>query len=514
MLHHEAEGTEVKDKDSKVWGFFYRGAGGRFTEDPAPEMAAMQDETVPLKGIHAFDKAHVIMLIEQGLVTKEDGAAMLQAFLAMEAEGSEAVRHRIGGAGHSGEALLIQKLGMEIGGRLHLGRSSGDLLAVTIRIEERDRILDILRGISILNKTLLGLAENHATTIMPTYTHLQQAQASTLGHYLLSWVHAFSRDSARLQETYRRTNASPAGAAIGTGSPFPINRERVAGLLGFDSVLQNTRDAIFGYDHHLELFSSLAILDSSLARFCSDLYIWSSFEFGMVELHDRFCGTSSINACKKNPQALEQIQGLSALAVGALSTAFAIDRIPSEAWEIEWRVWSQQLWPLMRKTIQALTLMNRVLEGTEFKTGRMADLADAGWITSSDLASALVKERGLPWRIAHQIVAQLVRICIERGITSRRITTGLLDEVAESRTGKRLSLPQDVIDRACNPMECVSLRRLTGGPAPDELARQIEQCWRTVEAQERAVETARAALAGADARLVEAVRAFSVPPGT
>ncbi len=501
----------MDDNDSKQWGYFYRGAGARFTEDPAPEMTAMQEDSVPLKGIHAFDKAHVIMLIEQGLVTKADGVTMLQAFREMDAEGYESVRRRVGGAGHSGEAYLILKLGMEIGGRLHLGRSSGDLLAVTIRIEERDRILDILEGIRLLNATLLGLAERHKTTVMPTYTHFQQAQASTLSHYLLAWVHAFSRDAARLQEAYRRTNASPAGAAIGTGSPFPINRERVAGLLGFDSVLQNTWDAIFGYDHHLELFSHLAILDSNLARFCSDLYVWSSLEFGMVELNDRFCGTSSINACKKNPQALEQIQGLSALAVGALSTAFAIDRMPSEAWEIEWRVWSQQLWPLLRKTLQALTLMSRVLESMEFKTERMAELASVGWITSSDLASALVKERGLPWRIAHQIVARLVRTCIERGISSRGITSELLDDMAERRTGKRLSLPQGVIDRACDPMECVIMRQLTGGPAPDELARQMEHCRQMVESQERAVKAARGALERAEARLAEALKALSAP---
>jgi argininosuccinate lyase len=474
-------------------------------------MSAMQDETVPLKGIHAFDKAHVVMLLEQGLIPREDGRLILRALQEMDQEGYETVRRMVGGAGHSGEAYLIQKLGMEIGGQLHLGRSSGDLLAVTIRIEERDCILDMLGGISLLNKTLLELAENHTTTVMPTYTHLQQAQPGTLAHYLLSWVYAFGRDFARLQEVYKRTNASPAGAAIGTGSPFPIDREWVASLLGFDSVLQNTRDAIFGYDHHLELFSSVAILDSSLARLCSDLYLWSSLEFDIAELKDRFCGTSSINASKKNPQALEQIQGLSAFAIGALNTAFAIDRIPSEAWEIEWRTWSQQLWPLLRKTIQALTLIRMVLESMEFKPGRMAKLANAGWITSADLASALVREKALPWRIAHQIVAQLIRTCVERGVRSQEITSELLDEIAEGRTGKKLSLPQAVIERACNPLECVSMRQLIGGPAPEEVARQIRQCRRTTDEHMNALGVARDSLAKAEARLAEAAKALSGP---
>jgi argininosuccinate lyase len=501
----------VENKDSKVWGYFYRGAGARFTEDPAREMSAMQDETVPLKGLHAFDRAHVVMLLEQGLIPREDGRLILRALHEMDEEGYEAVRRRVGGAGHSGEAYLIQKLGMEIGGQLHLGRSSGDLLAVTIRIEERDRILDMLEGISLLNKSLLELAGSHTTTVMPTYTHLQQAQPGSLAHYLVSWAYAFGRDFARLQGAYRRTNASPAGAAIGTGSPFSIDRERVASLLGFDSVLQNTRDAIFGFDHHLELFSSVAILDSNLARLCSDLYLWSSHEFDMAEPKDRFCGTSSINAGKKNPQALEQIQGLAALAIGALNTAFAIDRIPSEAWEIEWRTWSQQLWPLLRKTVQALTLLRMVLESTEFKTSRMAELANVGWITSADLASALVREQALPWRIAHQVVAQLVRTCVERGIHSREITSGLVDEIAEARTGKKLSMPQAAIDQACNPLECVKMRQLIGGPAPEEMARQIGQCRRTADEQKNAVKAARDSLTKAEARLAEAVEALAGP---
>ena len=504
----------METKDSGVWGYFYRGAGGRFTEDPAPEMTAMQDEGVPLKGIHAFDKAHVVMLIEQGLISRRDGAAILGAFQQMDEEGYEAVRRRIGGAGHSGEAYLIQKLGMETGGQLHLGRSSSDLLAVTIRIEERDRILEILEGIPLLVQTLLALAENHKTTILPTYTHFQQAQASSLAHYFLSWVSVFLRDVARFQAVYRRTNASPAGAAIGTGSPFPIDRERVASLLGFDTVLPNTWDAIFGYDQHLELFSTLAILDANLARLCSDLYIWSSFEFGLVELKDRYCGTSSINAGKKNPQALEQILGLSALATGALNTAFAIDRLPATAWEIEWRVWSQQLWPILRKTVQALTLMRRVMESADFKTDRMAALAGTGWIISSDLASALVREKGLPWRIAHQAVAQLVRVCIERGIGPKQITSALLDEVMEDRTGRKLVLPQEVIDQACSPLACVMARRLTGGPAPEAVAGEIGACRQAIGAEERAVAATRESLARAESRLAEAVQLASTPHNT
>jgi argininosuccinate lyase len=477
-------------------------------EDPAPEMTAMRDEFVPLKGIHAFDKAHTVMLIEQGIISREVGAKILRALGEMEGEGFESVRGRTGGGGHSGEAYLIEKLGMEIGGQLHIGRSSADLIGVAIRMEERDCILDILDGISALQQTLLQLAGVHLETILPAYTHFQQAQPITFAHYLLSWVHSCGRDSERFLELYRRINACPAGAAIVSGSTFPINRERVAELLGFGTVLQNTRDAIFGFDSHLELFSKLAILNNSLARLCSDLYIWCSSEFAMVELKDRFCGTSSVNPHKKNPQGLEQIFNLSASATGAMNTAFAVDRMPSDAWEIQWRVWSQELWPLLKKTVQGLALVNSMLSTLEIRTERMRELAKSGWICASDLAALLVTVEKVPWRTAHQMVGQLVRNYVELGKGAMGITSEALNEIARAQIGRAVSLSQEMIDRALNPLECVKARRLVGGPAPEEVKRQIKESLESSREQDTRIKVMRGALKTADHKLFEAIQSF------
>ena len=500
-----------KKPNKNVWGYFYRSAGGRFTEEPAPEMVAMRDETIPIKGIHLFDKAHVVMLVEQGIIQSDDGARILRALSDIDDTYEEA-RQEIGGGGHSGEAYLIDKLGREIGGQLHVGRSSADLIAVAVRIEQRDWILKIMSGITALNQTLLELARQHCETILPAYTHFHQAQQITFAHYLVSWVFEYERDFARLFETFGRTNASPAGAAIVSGSPFPINRERVAELLGFDSTIQNTRDAIFGYDHHLELFSALAILTNGLARFCSDLYIWSSLEFDMVELKDRFCGTSSINPHKKNPQALEQILSLASLATGKMSTAFAVDRMPSESWEIQWRVWSQELWPLMTQTAQALTLLKNVVESLELKKKRMLELTQTGWSTAADLAAALVKEKSLPWRSAHNIVGKLVQTCVERGISSRTVTTDQVDDASQQVIGERVGLKQTSIDMALDPVECVKTRQLTGGPAPEQVARQIKQCSKKVDVGKRTIKSLQETLARANSKLDKAVEAIIKGP--
>lgn len=494
-----------KEEDKRVWGYTYRSGGGRMREEPAPEMTAMRDEFVPLKGIHAFDKAHAVMLIEQGIIPRAVGVKILRALVEMEGEGFESAREKAGGGGHSGEAYLIEKLGMEIGGQLHIGRSSADLIGVAVRMEERDCILDILDHISVLSQTLLTLAGPHLETILPAYTHFQQAQPITFAHYLLSWVHGCSRDSDRFLELYKRINASPAGAAIVSGSAFPVNRERVAALLGFDSVLQNTRDAIFGYDPHLELFSKLAILNNSLARFCSDLYVWSSSEVGMVELKDRYCGTSSINPNKKNPQALEQIFNLAASTIGAMNTAFAVDRMPSDAWEIQWRVWSQELWPLLTKTIQGLTLVNNVVASLEIKTERMGELAGSGWSCASDLAALLVNAEKVPWRVAHQIVGQLVRTLEEKGMGSGDVTAGGLNEAAAARIGRVLSLSQEKIDRALDPLQCIKARQLTGGPAPEGVKGQIEEGLSSSRGQEARIKEMRDSLRRAERLLGDAI---------
>ncbi len=432
---------------------------------------------------------------------------MLQALMEMEKEGFESVRDKTGGGGHSGEAYLIERLGVEIGGQLHMGRSSADLLGVAIRVEERDAILEVLEGISSLSRALLQLGKAHLETFLPAYTHFQQAQPMTLAHYLLSWVYSLCRDFDRFLELWKRVNASPAGAAIGFGSAFRINRERVAELLGFESVLQNTRDAIFGYDPHLELFAKIAVLDNTLARFCSDLYIWCSSEFEMVALKDRYCGTSSINPNKKNPQALEQLFNLAASATGAMGTAFAVDRMPSDAWEIQWRVWSQELWPLLKKTIQGLALVSSVVSSLEIMREQMARLATSGWICASDLAALLVNTEKMPWRTAHQIVGQLVRTCEQRGIQPEGVTTQILNEVAGG-IGRPLSLEQTKIEQVLDPMRCVKARQSTGGPAPDQVARQIGDCSSTVRWQEATITGMRESLNRADRRLADAVRAI------
>ena len=211
----------LKQAQAEYSGF--RNPGIRLTEPLLPSITGHSSEAeLPLLyAYHMFDKSHLTMLAEEDLIPRADAVAMLKEIRHMEAEGVEKVRLEVGGGMHSAEQYLIRGLGEEVGGRIHLGRSSGDLGAVARRIRQRDRLIELMNEINALRGAVLQVAEDNLDTVMPGYTHSQHAQPVTLGHQLMSWDSALERDFDRASTAYRRVNQSPAGAAIMTGTNFP-----------------------------------------------------------------------------------------------------------------------------------------------------------------------------------------------------------------------------------------------------------------------------------------------------
>ena len=279
----------LKQPSSEYKGFRTRGI--RLSEDMLPELSRLYGaRTQPMQGImHAFDKAHTVMLVEEGLIRREHGAAILAALRTMEKDGVAEVRRTTGGGLHSGEQYLIRVLGEDVGGRIHLARSSGDLSSVGINVLLRSVLLEVMEGVNRLRGVLLGLARQHMETILPGYSFGQHAQPMTLAHLWLSWTVNLARDFERLRGAYRRVNQSPAGAVIMVGSDFPLNRARTAELLGFDSVHENSADAILELtaDDSLETPMVLALLYHSMAKWADDLILWSTSEFGGHPTRDR-----------------------------------------------------------------------------------------------------------------------------------------------------------------------------------------------------------------------------------
>src|SRR5271154_1116250 len=213
----------------------YREPGIRLTAPQPPALAKQRAEQAgPLiRAVHEFDKAHLVMLIEQSLVPRSAGALMLATLVEIEQTGMEAARGQAGGGGHSAAHLLIRRHGEEVGGWLALGRSSNDLGALCTRMIQRDALLAMMAGLIGLRSAVLSLARDHLESVMPGYAYGLHGQPVTLGHELAAWAAVFERDFERAAQAYRRVNESPAGAAVMTGSDFPVNRQRVAELLGF-----------------------------------------------------------------------------------------------------------------------------------------------------------------------------------------------------------------------------------------------------------------------------------------
>ncbi|MBI2161612.1 MAG: argininosuccinate lyase [Candidatus Rokubacteria bacterium] len=497
----------LKQPSSEYRGF--RTAGIRLRDEMLPQLARLSaGRTQPmLPALHAFDKAHAVMLAEEGLIPRQAGAAILRALRQMEKDGVVEVRTRVGGGLHSGEQYLIRTLGEEIGGRLHLARSSGDLSSVGINVLQREKLLALLRAVNRLRRVLVDLASAHTDTILPGYSFGQHAQPMTLAHLWLSWAATLARDFERLHGAYRRVNVSPAGAAIMVGSDFPVNRARTAELLGFDALHENCADAILELtaDDSLEVPMAVATLYHSMAKWADDLILWSTSEFGFVDIPDRFCNTSSIMMQKKNVIGPAEVKGASAEALGCVVTSYHALKGATGLPVTERYYALEMLWRVADNGVRDLGWFCDLLPALHVRAAHMREQAWRHWATATDLAGALVRERDLPWRTAHQIVGLLVRLAEERGLGPAEVSPGLLDEAAVAYHGVPAGLDAAQIRAALDPARFIAARTVRGGPAPSESLRQAHLFEQALADDERTVAAVEARLAEAASNLEAAV---------
>lgn len=495
----------LKQSQESFRGF--RTAGIRLSEELLPDVLEHNTERVlvSLYAVHQFDKAHLVMLAEESLIPPVDAAAMLRELRGTERDDFRQARLESGGGMHSAEYLLIRRLGEEVGGRIHLGRSSGDLGAVSTHLVMRDKLLNTLEELVKVRKAVVEAAKPHLDTVMPGYTHGQSAQPITLGHQLAAWGYVLERDFERAIQAFDRINVSPAGAAIMTGSDFPLNRERTSSLLGFSKPASNTLDAILSHDKLLDAFCVLAVLNTDLARWADDLMLWSTSEFDMVSVPDRFCGTSSIMMQKKNPYAPQYMKGLGAVSLGGLVTAFAVEKGPTGMPIVDRQYSTDALWKLFDDTQRDLRWLTQLFPALEWNVDLMAQRSGQFWAQATDIAGALVREKGMPWRTAHQIVGILVRFGYERGIEPKDVTLELLDEAAVAYMGEPVNLEKDVLDRALDPRHFIETRPIYGGPAPKEVDRQLEDCMANIQADEKQLSDRRSMVSDAARELETAI---------
>lgn len=423
----------------------------------------------------SVSKAHLIMLEEQGLVAEEDAAIIAYALQDLDLKKLENGHY----TGEFEDLFFeveheLAQLGGEKAGHLHLARSRNDMGIAIYRIVLRAKLLTLIASALELQERLIGFAEEHAETLMIGYTHTQQAQPTTVGHYIAAVSDSLSRDVRRLRAAYTNCNRSGLGAAALTTTGFAISRERTAELLGFDEMIANAYDAVSGADYVLEIASSVSISAVNLGRFVQELLLWGTQEFAAVRVAAPYVQISSIMPQKRNPVSVEHLRSLLSSCVGDANTVLSMvhntpfgDIVDTED-DLQ-----PYVWRCLRTLDSAYRLLARIIETLEVDREVLRQRAEMSYATVTELADTLVRKEGLGFRTAHAIVAQFVHTSVSTGLTVKELTVDGLGEAAKSIIGRSLSLTAEELRQALDPEHFVRIRSVPGGPSPDEVRRAL-----------------------------------------
>lgn len=398
---------------SKTWS-------GRFNE-PVAELVKKYTASVSFdQRLAEFDiqgsLAHAQMLGAQGIISQTDVQAIdrgLAEILQEIRNGSFVWSLDLEDVHLNIEKRLTDKIG-DAGKRLHTGRSRNDQVATDVRLWLRAVTDDTVAGIRKLQTSILDLAEDHADTIMPGFTHLQVAQPVTFGHHLLAYFEMLQRDAGRFIDARKRINRLPLGAAALAGTSYPIDREMVAQALGFDGVCENSLDAVSDRDFAIEFTAAAALVMTHLSRLSEELILWSSPRFGFIDIADRFCTGSSIMPQKKNPDVPELVRGKTGRVNGHLVALLTLMKGQPLAYNKDNQEDKEPLFDTADTLLVTLEIYADMMRGIQVNKEAMRKAAAEGFATATDLADYLVK-KGMPFRDAHEVVARAVRYAADKG---------------------------------------------------------------------------------------------------
>ena len=408
--------------------------------------------------------AHTLMLARQGIIPEESARVCLKAL-------DELDRTEVLGAVYDGEfedlfffvESRLEALAGAHAGRMHTARSRNDLCIALYRMRARSEALAILRAVTDLWGVLLRLGRRHARDLMPAYTHTQPAQPTTLGHYLMAYAEVLGRDAVRLQAAFATINRSPLGACAITTTGFPIDREYVADLLGFEGLQLNSYGAIAATDYLTELAGAVAGVMASLGKFVQDLLLWCNPALGFLRLNDAWVQISSIMPQKRNPVPLEHARILASRAMSeALAVFTCVHNTPFGDINDSEDDIQPLVFTMTSSAGRALRLLGGVLADAEFQTARMKERAGADFLTVTELADTLVREEGLSFRDAHHVVSGAVRAM--NGVYDPAAMAKATRDLAPGLIGRELRLSVGELEAALDAREFVAKRSIAGGP--------------------------------------------------
>ena len=425
-----------------------------------------------LPSLLEIDRAHLVMLRAQDIVSQETGAACARAIDALDLNALRTVTYdgSVEDLFFLIERQLAEIAGADHAGRLHTARSRNDIDLTMYRMVIRARLLDTLEAALSLRTALLRVATKYSTTVMPAYTHNQPAQPTTLGHYMMAMVEVLERDAERMIGCYGRINRNPLGACAITTTGFPIDRHHTEVLLGFRGLVTNSYGAIASVDYVAEVCSVLATAMLSMGRFVQDMLLWSTAEFSFLRLSDGYVQTSSIMPQKRNPVPLEHAR---ILASRALTESQAVLGSLHNTPFADMNDGEDSLQPLVMLAFtdaqRALALLAGALSETSFDTDRMKQRAHGSFLTVTEVADTLVRTCGISFHQAHTIVAAAVKAA------SSDDPAALAVDLHARTTAAGISVALVVIQTALDPNHFVAIRSVAGGPAPAALNPELDR---------------------------------------
>lgn len=463
-------GTITTDNHAALWH-------GRFLE--GPDAAAVSFETsieddlrmamVDIEG----SINHAKMLCKQNLISKEEECKIIEGLESIKqdllngktSDGKEFKIDLSAEDIHSFiEATLTDRVG-EPGKKVHTGRSRNDQIALDEKLYLRHQVSVLKKELNNAVSVLIEIAKNQKNTLIPGFTHMQHAQPVTLAHHLCAWAWMFYRDYKRICDSESRIDFSPIGACALAGSGLPLNREYEAEINGFSNVTLNSLDTVSDRDYYLEVISDLSIIQMHLSRMCEEIVYWATTEFGFIDLSEKWSTGSSIMPQKKNPDFAELIRGKTGRVYGDMIALFTMMKGLPLSYDRDMQEDKSSFFEAYDTVVSSLRIFSEMVRTAKWNEKNMSDSCEGGFLNATDVADYLVR-KGMPFRTAHGVSAKLVRSAIEKNCK--------LEEIDFSEYKKASPLFEDDIFDLITSKKCVEIRNITGGPASEQVQKQID----------------------------------------
>jgi argininosuccinate lyase len=465
--------------------------------------ASIESDQKLLEAVIKINQAHVTMLLEQQIIKPFTAKNLLAAL--NEIDPKMDLDKSLEDVHLAVEEEINNKVSKDVAGNLHIAKSRNDQVATAIRMTLRTSLLDLINLTVNLQNSLIGLAELHTETLVPSYTHLHPAQPVTFAHVLVSYVDALQRSITRLNEILPRINLCPMGAGAIATTSFPINRERIAKLLGFSGVLENSVDAVGSRDFILETLAALTILAVDVSRVAEDLLVWSSPDFGIIDLPESFAFTSSIMPQKKNPDVLEVIRArMSQILGNFVASATTLKALPS-GYNLDLQELTPKMWESINTVSASLSVLSELAPNLEVNNDVFSKQV-LKYSTTTELANLLVKKYDVAFRTSHKIIGAVVKTLLDNKLVLSDLKPELLNKTAKDVAGITLTVKVADIKDSIDPKKFVESHKTLGGPAPIEVKRMLKNRKQLTACSKKSLKTHKKGLEDADLQLKSAVQ--------